>query len=230
MVIPVLRLDPERVYNLMNNQVYKIKSIEYKHIHDIALLHLDYLETNIINNVFSFRLVMYYYKSLINLKENIALCSLVDDDEIVVGYICLIKSLKNNYFKMVKDFNVIFLINYILSMCSQPDKLFRDITNRLLELKVIYRRREIVNHNFNIVKKEIYELRPIVIAPMYRGTGLAKFLVEKAEEELLAKGETRYFLRVHPTNQRAINFYTKIGLKIVGDEGPDALIMGKALL
>jgi ribosomal protein S18 acetylase RimI-like enzyme len=55
-------------------------------------------------------------------------------------------------------------------------------------------------------------------------------LIERAEEDLLNKGESKYFLRVNRMNLRAINFYTKVGLKIVGTEGPDTLRMEKALL
>lgn len=213
----------------MDDQLYKIRPIDYYQIKDVVTLHLNFLETNFVNNIYSSKIFMHYYKSLINLKENIALYSIVEDT--IVGYICFIKSLRNIYLKMIKDYNVLFAINYMAYMSTQPKIFYQDIINRLLNLgKNIRQRKSMENHDVNINKKEVYELRPIVVAPIHRGSGLAHLLIERAEKDLLNKGEKRYFLRVYRTNQRAINFYTKVGLKIVGTEGPDVLRMEKALL
>jgi hypothetical protein len=212
----------------MDNQVYEIRPIGYNQIQDVVTLHLNFLETNFINNISSSNLLRYYYNSLINLKENIAHYSMVDDN--IVGYICFVRSLRNIYLKMIKEYNVLFAINYVANMPTQPKIFYRDVINRLLTLgKNIRQRTSIENHDLDKNKKEIYELRPIVVVPMHRGSGLAHLLIERAEQDLLNKGENRYFLRVYRTNQRAINFYRKVGLEIVATEGPDALRMEKAL-
>ena len=197
-------------------------------VHEVVRLHLNYLETRFNYNVFSIRLFNYYYKSLISIKHNIALISTVDNN--VVGYICFIESLNNIYLTLIKEFNILFALNYMAAKLIQPKIIYQDIVDRLSVVRNYFIHSEPVDHDYNITNKAIYELRPIVVAPMYRGSALVRLLIERAEQGLLNKGVRKYFLRVNRLNQRAINFYTKNGLKIVGTMGPDMLRMEKALL
>jgi GNAT superfamily N-acetyltransferase len=213
----------------MDNQVYKIRPIYYNNVQGVVTLHLNLLETNFIKNIYSSKIIEYYYKSLIDLNENIAYYSIIEDT--IAGYICFIKSLRTIYIKMIKDYNVLFVINCMAYISTQPKIFCQDIINRLLALGKNCRQRILMeNHELNKIKNDFYELRPMVVAPMHRGSGLAHLLIERAEQDLLNKGESKYFLRVNRMNQRAINFYTKVGLQIVETEGPDILRMEKVLL
>jgi amidase len=71
------------------------------------------------------------------------------------------------------------------------------------------------------------------LKPECRGAGYAQYLTAYAERYFDGLGLTEYHLRVDPSNERAIRFYEKHGLKKLGDEmsgtGHPAHRMGKEL-
>ena len=56
----------------------------------------------------------------------------------------------------------------------------------------------------------------ISINPEYRGLGIGKFLLKKAESECLGKGIKDIFLEVRESNKIAISFYKAMNYRYVG--------------
>lgn len=61
------------------------------------------------------------------------------------------------------------------------------------------------------------ELKRIYTLSRYHGSGIAGRLYEAAREAATARGMTRMLLGVHEDNARAIAFYRKMGMEIVGE-------------
>ncbi len=60
------------------------------------------------------------------------------------------------------------------------------------------------------------ELRPIVVSPRARGTGVANRLVDALQEEARERGFPTIHLFVHNDNVAAISFYRKAGFRLSG--------------
>jgi ribosomal protein S18 acetylase RimI-like enzyme len=60
-----------------------------------------------------------------------------------------------------------------------------------------------------------YELRPIVVAPSWRGTGIASRLVERLFEDARCRGFSAMHLFTELDNKRARTFYEKHGFRAV---------------
>ncbi len=77
----------------------------------------------------------------------------------------------------------------------------------------------------------------IAIAPAYRGRKLGEFLMRGMVALAVQKGAVRMTLEVRPSNNTALQLYTKMGFKTAGirpdyyiDTNEDALIMWKELM
>lgn len=63
-----------------------------------------------------------------------------------------------------------------------------------------------------------YELRPIVVAPAVRGTGIGVQLVEVLLEDAVQRGFDRVLLVVQEGNTTADAFYRRAGFRLMGKE------------
>jgi ribosomal-protein-alanine N-acetyltransferase len=88
---------------------------------------------------------------------------------------------------------------------------------------------------FRLTAGEMHILK-LAVALRWREFGVASRLVRKSLDMALEKNILNAFLEVRPTNYPAINFYRKIGFKIVGrrkhyypETKEDALVMVKNL-
>jgi ribosomal protein S18 acetylase RimI-like enzyme len=81
-----------------------------------------------------------------------------------------------------------------------------------------------VGESGNMMTGETYGfIYDIFVKEEFRGKGIGKMLVEKAENYCREKGYSRLSLMVSTSNQRAINLYTRMGLR------PEQIYMGKEL-
>jgi ribosomal protein S18 acetylase RimI-like enzyme len=62
------------------------------------------------------------------------------------------------------------------------------------------------------------ELQRIYVLPDYHGAGVAKALMERAEQQARAGNHDALWLGVSRHNPRAISFYEKHGFKVVGEK------------
>ncbi len=63
------------------------------------------------------------------------------------------------------------------------------------------------------------QLRPIVVAEAQQGSGLAGVLLATAEQELVRRGKSEYYLVVFKDNEQAVRFYLKNGFVVAQDAG-----------
>jgi len=63
-----------------------------------------------------------------------------------------------------------------------------------------------------------YQLRPIVVVPASRGTGLASELVQTLLRDAARRGYSKIFLYTEAENIPANKFYTKFGFNFVNQE------------
>jgi len=205
----------------------EIRPLKEKDLASVASLHLDYLPSKFCKCKYSLKLFQYFYNSFINSKNDIAL--VIDIEGHVVGYICIITSLNKLYITAIKNRHVYLLYNLIALLILQHDRIVRDMFNRLHNLLSYRTSKSIHSHTDTINDYNMKELRPIVVRADYQGSIAADTLLNHAEERLKILGESKYFLRVHQYNLRAINFYRRVGFKVVGSEAEDILIMEKNL-
>jgi len=86
-----------------------LRSLQKEDLLDVVKLHIKYLDTNLIDCKQSRNLLKLFYKSFIGSKQNISI--VVDIDSTIVGYICVVKSLKELYLKMVMGNYLNFSLN-----------------------------------------------------------------------------------------------------------------------
>jgi ribosomal protein S18 acetylase RimI-like enzyme len=209
---------------------YLIRRTQEKDLISLVNLHFQYLPTNFRDCKYSRNLIALFYKSF--LRSDINMSFVAELNGLIVGYICIVRSLKELYLTMLKKHYLIVFINLSGLIIYQKDtlnkeiinigkSLFRKPNNDLLAKNSL--------HHILIMESQPYELRPIVVRHDYHGTGLASALIARAEAALKERKVRRYFLRVSKDNLRAINFYRKTEFIDVGSEGSETLVMEKIL-
>lgn len=95
---------------------------------------------------------------------------------------------------------------------------------------------EIVGYSIHWLILDEAHLSNIAVAPLHRGKGIGKFLLEKIIESVKKKGAKILTLEVRVSNINAICLYTKMNFKVVGirknyytNPVEDAFIMMKNL-
>jgi GNAT superfamily N-acetyltransferase len=66
------------------------------------------------------------------------------------------------------------------------------------------------------------------LIPEYRGKGYGSILMDYSERFFLNQGMAEYHLRVSPTNERALRFYLKSGMKFVKEEKQEHVVLRMA--
>jgi GNAT superfamily N-acetyltransferase len=201
-----------------------IRPFERQDALKIADLHLKYLHSRFPESRHSAKLLSLFYQSLSEVGD-IALVSEVDGE--VVGFICIVNSLKAIYLHQVRRY---FLESLLCCLCLIPQspRLFLlDSFGRFRHFFSGNERRNLSGYQLN---GKLPELRPFVVRRDFQGTEVARSLVSSAERSLQARGVSRYFLRVDSQNVRALKFYEKIGFVTKGSEGDSSLVMEKILV
>ena len=202
-----------------------IRPLKKEDLASVANLHMDYLTTNFYKCIFSLNLFLYFYSSFLNSESDIALVSEIEGH--IVGYICLVTSVRILYITSIKVNLFPLLLNYIGLFILQPHRIMQEFFGRTQGLLNFGRSKSYLGQTNIIIDDNIKEMRPIVVRADYQGTLVAEALLDQAEERLKLQGENKYFLRTYRTNDRAINFFRKAGFINVGTDGEDKLIMEK---
>jgi GNAT superfamily N-acetyltransferase len=205
----------------------KIRPIRKEYLASVADLHLNYLPSKFSKTKLSCKILQYIYHSFVHSKHDIALVSDIDGQ--IIGYVCLVTSLKRLYIAALKNNHVYLLFNVIALMVLQSQIITRDICPKIRSLSNFRNDNSCHGQTVLMNVDNMKELRPIVVRADYQESLVAKALLHHAEEWLKLSGEHKYFLRLYRSNVRAINFYRKAGFKVAGTEGADTLIMEKTL-
>ena len=78
-----------------------------------------------------------------------------------------------------------------------------------------------LSYEVNYSGKPWTKVHKIYLLPSTQGTGVGRFLIEKAVEIAKAAGNTELSLNVNRDNKKAINFYEKMGFEIIIVEDND---------
>ena len=208
--------------NYDNNTTLNIRNLDLADLDSIAKLHIDHMPISFPKCKYYFNLLKISYSSFLNRKENF--CFLANNDNGIVGYICLIKSLRGLYIAAFKNHPISLFYNIVILICKFPVLFLKGLPRRLRCFLPWSGKK--LTPNF---RKINYELRPIVVRADYQGSSVARTLMSYAEDILREKGEKEYFLEVRVNNIRAVNFYRKIGLKLVWFDGDIRYVMVKTL-
>jgi GNAT superfamily N-acetyltransferase len=204
-----------------------IQKIDLKYV---AELHVKYLPSTFIDCKYTRNLLEFFYESFI--KSNINMSFVAVSNGLIIGYICIVKSLRELYIKMIRRYycNIIIYLGGLL--LYQRGLVLGDLLNRgkaLIIRKKGYQQPNSRIHFTHATRGYSCELRPIVIRQEYRGSGLASALIASAEAALKERREDGYFLKVYKNNFRAINFYRKEGFIELDSEETGILVMEKSL-
>jgi GNAT superfamily N-acetyltransferase len=191
----------------------------------IAQMHIDYMPSMSKKNKYFKKLLVYHYETVRDHKDNILVTA--DIKGILMGYVCIIKSLPQIYLTELKKYHLFIVVNILLVSKFNLQSIIRAILMNFTKTTLRRNGESGVRTNSNDILN--WELRPIIVSKCYQGTGIAQALVGMAEKSLRERGEKKYFLRVNKDNLRAINFYTKIGMVTVGERN-GVLIMAKTLI
>jgi ribosomal protein S18 acetylase RimI-like enzyme len=181
--------------------MWTIVPLGHRHVSQVADLHLHHLQTNF-NGLPGLKLLCSYYTSVV---EGVGACGYVaEEDRRVLGYVCGVWSpstihrtmLKRSWFRLLFWGSAQLVIRPLL-IGTYIDR-FRQSPSA----------QNTINSGF--------ELRPIVVVPSMRGTGVASDLVAT----LLAAAARQGFQHVHlftETDNLAANaFYRKTGFLSMG--------------
>jgi ribosomal protein S18 acetylase RimI-like enzyme len=201
-----------------------IRPFKTKDLPEIANLHLKYLSTNFCTRRHSVKLLSFYYQSLSEAGQ-ISYVAEVKGD--VAGFVCVLISPKAVYLHQIRKYFLKSLLNIsemiACKICHNPAVNLRFFMSHLQNL--LGNRQ---NSALSQQKDGLPELRPIVVRPDLQGTSVARSLMAAAENDLRARGISRYFLWVENYNLRAVNFYRRIGF-IAKEEVENYLVMEKLL-
>lgn len=175
--------------------IIEIKKLENIYIDTITRLHISNLRTPFRGTV-GIMLLQLYYRGVLFENGSVGYIGLVDGE--CHGFVCGVWDSKLLKHQILSN-NLVRLIFWTGLLCIISPKYILNLFNRLLDKK---------NRYTNI---HGYELRPIVVDPQTRGTGLAGLLVDRLVEDANSRGYRKMHLYVEDDNLIARKFYSKKG-------------------
>jgi ribosomal protein S18 acetylase RimI-like enzyme len=177
-----------------------LKLLGPEHCRAVARLHLENLRTSFRGRP-GIKLLMCYYDTLTNTE---GACGYVaEKDKDVAGYICGVWDSEKVKAALLKRHRIKLLFWGALQVLIYPPvllRLARRLTNSIN-----------TSENDDMLSHAGYELRPIVVAPNYRGTAVARQLVQKLIQDAAGRGFGQLFLYTETDNAAANAFYRKAG-------------------
>jgi colanic acid biosynthesis glycosyl transferase WcaI len=206
----------------MKDATFNILIDKCEDIQSVVNLHMDYLPSNYNKNKYFKRLLRYYYETLRDDRNSKLISAEINGK--IIGYACLVNSLRKLYLKMLGANIVDVSLNLLKLLYYQKNNFTMKYLN-------IHKNNNVKNNKElqRISLKNKYELRPIIVSKDYQGTKVAYSLLLHAEEFLINKGEKYYFLRVYKDNARAIKYYYKNGFNVIEEDDEQTSVMGKTL-
>lgn len=154
------------------------------------------------------QLVEKYYLEF--LKEN-DLFIIAEDNERVIGF-CMGYLIDNTHARerFMKN-NFFALSGKLLVQCLSFNK-------RAISKCLSFLTSKLKKDESNSIEKHGGDLLSICVLEKYRGQGISIELVNRFENRLIENGQKEYWLSVYKTNQAAIKFYKKQGMKIESED------------
>lgn len=180
----------------------EIVPLALEHSMALAALHMSHLATPFTGTP-GRRLLSAYYRTVASGRG--AVGYVAEDQNQVMGYVCGVwepAKLRATLFKT--QWSSLALWG-LASALMQPQLVVSSV-------KRLGRSAE----ESTSVTTEGYELRPIVVDPRARGTGLAVHLVDQLMHDARSRGFNRMHLFTEIDNQRAQAFYEKMGFASTG--------------
>lgn len=164
---------------------------------DIALIHKAQLLGSGVLSQCSIEFIRLFYHKISAKSKNI-LCWETEQEKAIAFIYCTTD--KEGYFKEFIFENLLNLFIYI------PD-VFKII------IRYISRRQE------SFITKYSNELVYIAVSNEYKGRGIAKILINKAELEFQKRNIAEYYLQVLANNRRALKLYSELEFEFVEESG-----------
>jgi GNAT superfamily N-acetyltransferase len=142
-----------------------------------------------------------YYKALADGKGGCGFVALVEN--LVVGFVCGVWNMPYLRWHYLGRYGALMLPWVTLQFLTHPTLLKRLMT------------RLWIRRSSDVKSQPGYELRPIVVAPSARGSGLAGQLVASLLSDAAARGYESIYLITEQTNIRANAFYQKEKFELV---------------
>ena len=185
----------------------------------MARLHSKYLFASAGQSQERVAILALWYTYVVSCHDAFGFVHCPDDGEIdgfIVMFIGGARSLRN----LVSEYPIGFLVRALALMTRSPADAIVMVKEYVLD-NVLLKRNQINarfrdQHSNGLAQAQ---LRPIVVAEAKQGTGLAGVLLATAEQELLRRGKSEYYLIVFKENARAVRFYLKNGFVAAEDGG-----------
>jgi len=179
--------------------VTKIVPMNSCHANQIALMHLSYLRTRFYGRLGRELLKMYY----VSLSDKYGGCGFTAiNGTSILGYVCGVwdtVKIKRHFIQRFGLKAVAFTALQLVINPKTTTKLASRFTcNKICEVAV----------------EAGYELRPIVVVPAARGTGLASILVNNLLADAAGRGYSHIHLITEKDNLAANTFYQKHGFEL----------------
>lgn len=175
-----------------------------RHLDAVVRLHITYLRTNY-RGFAGKQLLIRYYTTLIETDAACGYAALEDD--CMAGFVCGVWDAAGVRSALLKQHLPSLLLWGALQSLNRP---------AMLGLMV---RRLTTSWKSKDSQKTLpqlgYELRPIVVDPDFRGTGVAQKLVDRLIRDADQRGFERLFLYTEEDNAVANAFYCKVGFEFV---------------
>ena len=152
-----------------------IVPLEVQHLNAVAQLHMMHLHTAY-HGFVGRQLLVRYYAALSNTRAACGYTAI--DREFVVGFVCGVWDTTEIRAVLLKRHLLSLLLWGTVQILSQPSTLGQ-WADRLKPTYIFENNREAISHYG-------YELRPIVVDPRYRGTGIAKQLVQQLIQDAVS--------------------------------------------
>jgi ribosomal protein S18 acetylase RimI-like enzyme len=192
--------------------VLSVRNLELQDLSAIAKLHMEYLPLTFPPCRYYLNLVKLIYSYYLFCKETICWVATIDSN--IVGYVCLLKYSNKLYISAFKYCPAPFCYNAIMLFIRFPNYFLKGLP-RVLRTLSLSKPSKPSAATVSDLRKEHYELRPIVVRDDKQGSSIAVRLISCGENSLSNKGEKKYFLQVRKDNPRAIAFYRKMGFRTV---------------
>src|SRR5512140_72759 len=179
-----------------------IVALEKEHIKEVARLHLDHLPTSF-RGTSGLRLLTGYYLAVSGGQGGCGYVALENGD--IAGYVCGVWDMAILRTRLIRRQGASLLFWGAMQGFNRP-RVFVQLVRRLRP------RREPIAKRFS---QAGYELRPIVVAPAYRGTPVAEKLAQRIIGDAAARGFDSVHLYAEAGNAAANRFYRKIGFEKV---------------
>lgn len=175
---------------------YRISNI--KDLSFVAKIHKEQFPTHYLGQ-FSISFLEFFYKNLLNDGH---LFLVAEENGQIVGFV-----LGGEWKKISESLSAFMKKNIVRSLIESliRPKTWKKSIQKFLSL---FSRREGDPHNLDNIEQ--FTLLSIATGKKVQGKGIGSGLVSAFNEEIIKKTD-RYYLSVQDTNDRAINFYKKLG-------------------